>query len=133
MLINYNDAYGHNIQLEVSDDVGNFYLASIEAEKNNDRRNTRRHTSLSEFTFEEVCFFDSGIDVCGEVAFSEAVKFAISKLSERQQYLFTKIYIEGWRFTELAAAEGRDESTIRKAALKAKEKFVKFFAPNYPK
>lgn len=127
MKINYIDADGHIIELEVSNEVGNFYLASLEEEKRSDRRNTRRHTSLSDFIYEDVRFFDSGIDICGEFAHSEALKNALDKLSEREQHLFTKVYIEGWRYTELAALEGRDESTIRKAAQRAKEKFIKFY------
>jgi RNA polymerase sigma-70 factor (ECF subfamily) len=127
MLINYKDADGRVIQLEVTEEVGNFYLASLEEEKKNERRETRRHTYLSEFTFEDARYFDSGVDLCGEYAFSEAVEHALSKLSERQQHLFTKIYIEGWSFTELAKAEGRDESTIRKAAKVAADKFKKFY------
>ena len=127
MRINYKDADGRIIELEVTEEVGNFYLASIEAEKKNDRRETRRHTLLSQFVYEDVRFFDSGIDLCDDFAMSDAVARAMDKLSERQRYLLTKVYIEGWRYTELAAQEGRDESTIRKATEKAKEKFINNF------
>ena len=127
MKINYQDADGRIIELEVTEEVGNFYLTSIEAEKKNDRRETRRHTLLSQFVYEDVRFFDSGIDLCDDFAMSDAVACAMDKLSERQHYLLTKVYIEGWRYTELAVQEGRDESTIRKATEKAKEKFINNF------
>ena len=39
MKINYKTADGKIIELEVSDDVGNFYLESIDAEKKNNHRN----------------------------------------------------------------------------------------------
>lgn len=35
MLINYKNADGKTIELEVSDEVGTFYLESIDAEKKN--------------------------------------------------------------------------------------------------
>ena len=31
MIINYKDAAGKNIELEVSDEIGTFYLGSIDA------------------------------------------------------------------------------------------------------
>jgi hypothetical protein len=67
-----------------------------------------------------------------EIALAEAVSSALAHLSERQRRLFAAVYIEGWNYTELAAIEGRDESTIRKAVMKAKEKFIKIFSSNYP-
>lgn len=48
MKINYTDADGKIIELEVSDEVSSFFLSSVEAEKKNDRKNSRpdRHTPL---------------------------------------------------------------------------------------
>ena len=127
MIINYKDANGRIIELEVTQEVGNFYLTSLDDEKKNERRETRRHTSLSKFAYENMRVFNGGIDVCEEAALSEMVSRALDKLSDRQRYLFTKVFIEGWRYTEIAATEGRNESTIRKATEKAKEKFKKYF------
>jgi len=39
MKINYKDADGRVIELEVTEEVGTFYLSSMEDEKSNDRRN----------------------------------------------------------------------------------------------
>ena len=41
MKIRYEDAEGKVIELDVSTEVGTFYLAAVEAEKKNDRRNMR--------------------------------------------------------------------------------------------
>ena len=128
MFINYKDADGSIHELEVSEEVGLFYLSSIEYEKSNDRAETRRHTQLSTFEYEDARFFDSGIDISHSLAESDAVKRAMAKLSERQRHLITMIYIEGWSFSELARVEGRDESTIRKATNVAIEKFKKFYS-----
>ena len=127
MKIHYQDADGHVFDLEVTEDVGNFYLSSLDAEKKNDRRETRRHTFLSTFTYEDKDYFDSGIDVPRDFILSESISHALSTLSERQQYLIKKVYIEGCRYVDIAAAEGRDESTIRKATQKAAGKFQKSF------
>ena len=51
MKINYKDANGKIIEIDVPEDVGTYYLESIDAETKNDRRNSRpeRHSQLSTF------------------------------------------------------------------------------------
>lgn len=130
MKINYKNAEGKIIELEVDDKVGSFYLESVEAEKSNDRRNSRpdRHTQLSTFTYEDVRFFSDGTDLLADLMSSEAVSHAMSQLSERQQYLIKKCCIEGWSYTDLAKLEGKDESAIRHAVNRAKDKLKKFLS-----
>ena len=41
MKIKYIAAEGKIIEIEVADEIGNFYLESVEAEKSNNRRNSR--------------------------------------------------------------------------------------------
>lgn len=125
MLINYQDADGKSIEMDVSDEVGTFYLSSAEEEKRNERRETRRHTSLESFTYEDKRFFDDGTDLLADLIASETVSRAMSHLTERQQYLIRKTCLEGWKYTELAALEGVDESAIRHAVNRAKNKLKK--------
>ena len=127
MKINYTTADGKTIELEVSDDVGTFYLDSVDAEKKNARRETRpdRHTSLESFVYEDKRYFDDGTDLLADLIDSEVVSRAMSHLTERQQYLIRKIYLEGWKFTEIAAIEGVDESAIRHAVNRAKDRLKK--------
>lgn len=127
MKIKYTDAEGKIIELEVTGEVGNFYLESVEAEKSNNRRNSRpdRHTQLSTFTYEDVRFFSDGRDLLADIMSSETVSHAMSYLTERQQYLIRKIYIEGWSYTDLAVLEGVDESAIRHAVNRAKNRLKK--------
>lgn len=125
MKINYKDADGRIIELEVSDEVGTFYLSSVEEEKKNERRETRRHTSLESFTYEDKRFFDDGTDLLADLIASETVSRAMSHLTERQQYLIRKTCLEGWKYTELAAIEGVDESAVRHAVNRAKNKLKK--------
>ena len=127
MKINYKTADGEIIELEVSDEVGNFYLESVEAEKSNNRRNSRpdRHTQLSTFTYEDVRFFSDGKDLLTDIMSLETVSRAMSHLTERQQYLIQKVCLEGWSYTDLAALEGVDESAIRHAVKRAKDRLKK--------
>lgn len=146
MKINYKDADGKIIELEVSEEVGTFYLESIEAEKKNDRRNSRRdrHTSLDKidcFLFRDgdghVVFvynkpelpkhsFNHEADSEVQLIKEESIAQIMSCLNDRQQYLICKCYLEGWSFTDLAAQEGKDESAIRHAVDRAKKKIKKF-------
>lgn len=130
MLINFKSPNGKIIEMEVSDDVGTFYLESVKAEKRNDWRNSRpdRHTQLSTFTYEDVRFFSDGTDLLADLISSETVNHAMSQLTERQQYLIQKCCIEGWSFSALAALEGKDESAVRHAVNRAKKKLRKILS-----
>ena len=127
MKINYTTADGKTIELEVSDEVGSFYLGSVEAEKKNTRKETRRdrHTSLESFTYEDARFFDSGTDILTDFIDLEAVSRAMSQLNERQQYLIRKCFLESWSYSDIAVLEGKDESAIRHAVNRAKNKLKK--------
>ena len=124
MIINYKNADGKTIALEVSDEVGTFYLESIDAENKNDRKNSRpdRHSQLSTFSYEDARYFSDGTDLLADLIESEAVRNAMACLSERQQYLIRKCFMEGWSYTDLAAVEGKDESAVRHAVDRAKKK-----------
>lgn len=127
MLINYKNADGKIIELEVAEEIGTFYLESIDAEKKNDRRNSRpdRHSQLSTFSYEDARYFSDGTDLLADLIESEAVRNAMACLSERQQYLIRKCFMEGWSYTDLANLEGKDESAIRHAVDRAKKKLKK--------
>lgn len=127
MLINYRGADGRVIELEVTEEVGQFYLSSLDQERKNERRETRRHTLLSMFTYEDKDYFDSGVDICGEVALSDAVKRAMDKLTTRERYLLTAIHDEGRSYTEIARSEGKAPSTIMRQTCKAVERFKSFY------
>lgn len=127
MFINYTTADGKTIEIEVSDEVGSFYLGSVEAEKKNTRKETRRdrYTSLESFTYEDARFFDSGTDILTDFIDLEAVSRAMSQLNERQQYLIRKCFLESWSYSDIAVLEGKDESAIRHAVNRAKNKLKK--------
>lgn len=127
MVINYRLADGKAVELDVSEEVGRFYLESVAAEKKNDRRNTRpdRHTSLDAFTYEDARFFGDGSDLLADLIQSETIGSVMACLNERQQYLINKAVLEGWSYIDLAALEGKDESAIRHGVGRAKKKLMK--------
>ncbi len=127
MKIKYKDADGKIIELEVSEEVGTFYLESIEAEKKNDRKNARpdRHALLSTFEYESADFFSDDSDLLADLIDSEIVSQILASLNERQQYLVRKCLLEGWSYSELALLEDRDESAIRHAVERARKKLRK--------
>lgn len=127
MKINYKDADGKIIEMELSEEIGNFYLESIDAEKKNDRKNSRpdRHLQLSTFSYEDARYFSDGTDLLGDLIDSEVISQVMLHLSERQQYLIRKCFLEGWSYTDLAKIEVKDESSIRHAVDRAKKKLRK--------
>ena len=103
MKIEYKDADGRVLELEVSDEVGRFCLSSAEEEEKNERRNSRpdRHTSLEAFTYEDRRFFVSPSDPMREAVEDSEVERLLSCLDGRQRELVRKCVIEGWSYTSL--------------------------------
>ena len=130
MLITYKFADGQSIDLDVTEEVGTFYLSSVKAEKANTRRATRpdRHASLESFVYEDARFFDTGVDLLQDFIESETINQAMAHLTKRQQYLIKKCSIEGWSYTDLAKLEGKNEAAIRHAVNRAKEKLKKMLS-----
>ena len=125
MKINYTGADGKILELEVTDEVGTFYLESVEAEKRSDRRESRRHTSLETFSYEDARYFSDKSDMVSDFIESETIRHALSQLTERQEYLIRKCCLEGWSYSDLARQEGKDESAIRHAVNRAKSQLKK--------
>jgi RNA polymerase sigma-70 factor (ECF subfamily) len=127
MTINYKDADSRVIELEVTDEVGSFYLASLEEEKSNERRETRRHTPLSEFAYEDAHYFDSGADTEGQALTRVAVQRALAGLAERQRRLVVAVHFAGCSCAELAKAEGKHRSTIAREVNAATAEFRRLY------
>ena len=129
MKIEYKDADGRVMELDVSDEIGQFYLSSVEEAEKSDRRNTRpdRHTSLETFVYENQRFFASASDTMKEAVEDCEVERLLSCLNDRQRELVCRCVIEGWSYTEIAAKEGRDESAVRHAVKRALKKMKKTF------
>jgi DNA-directed RNA polymerase specialized sigma subunit len=116
-----------NHELEVSTELGDFCIASFKGEKSNDRANTRRHISLSTLKYEDRRFFDSGVDIEGEYAEADAVQYTLRQMTDRERFLILAHYDEGRSYTEIGKAEGKYPSTIMRETDKAAEKFKKIY------
>ena len=75
-----------NLVVDVSTEIGTAYQESIEAEKKNNRKNSRpdRHTQLSTFEHEDACFFSDSTDLLANFIESETIGQAFARLSERR-------------------------------------------------
>ena len=113
------------IEIDVAEKWGDIVVELNRLEYNTNHAEIRRHTSLSSFAYEDRKHFADGTDLLADLIDSEVVSRAMANLTERQQYLIRKIYLEGWKFTEIAAIEGVDESAIRHAVKRAKERLKK--------
>ena len=127
MIINYKDADGRIIELEVTEEVGNFYITDIETENRTERRETRRHTQLSQLTYEDKNYFDSGIDISREYAEFDAIKRTMDKLTVRERFLILSIFYDGRTYSDISKREGKYPSTIMREANKAAEKFRRLY------
>lgn len=121
MKIKYKFA-NETIEIDVAEKWGDIVVELNRLEYNVDHAETRRHTSLSSFTYEDRRYFADGTDLLADILSTETVSRAMSHLTERQQYLIRKSCLEGWSYTDLAALEGVDESTIRHAVNRAKRR-----------
>ena len=124
MKIKYKFA-NESIEIDVAEKWGDIVVELNRLEYNTNHAETRRHTSLSSFAYEDRKHFADGTDLLADLIDSEVVSRAMANLTERQQYLIRKIYLEGWKFTEIAAIEGVDESAIRHAVKRAKDRLKK--------
>lgn len=127
MKINYKDADGNTLELEVSDDVGSFIITSYDDEAKNDRAETRRHTYFSEFEYEDARFFSSGTNTERSVTTKIAVRNALAQMTKRERFLIFAIHRDGRSYTELAAAEGKHPSTLMRETNKATAKFQQLY------
>ncbi|MDE6601074.1 MAG: hypothetical protein K2K90_02695 [Lachnospiraceae bacterium] len=95
MKIGYKDADGRVLGLEVSDEIGQFYLSSVEETKKSDRRNTRpdRHTSLETFMYEDQRFFAAPSNPMQEAVEDCEVERLLSCLNDRQRELVRRVTI----------------------------------------
>ena len=115
------------IEIEVDERLYETLVAMDKEEINAERKHSRRHPISLEDTDYEGEWFSDGTDILSEMISAETVQRAMSCLSARQQYLVQKICLEGWKYTELATLEGKDESAIRHATERAIARIKKFF------
>ena len=107
MEIKYEFVTGEVFEIEVEDALGEVLLEFDRQEKNNDRRENRRHMSLEGMDFEGETFraeADTLREAMGRVD-TERLMEALDTL--------LKVYFKGMRVADIARAEGVSEAAVR--------------------
>lgn len=127
MEIKYEFVTGEVLAIEVEDELGEVILELDRQERNNDRRESRRHMSLDGMDFEGETFraeADTPREAMGRVDTERLMK-ALDMLSASQKELLLKVYFKGMRVADIARVEGVSEAAVRKRLKKIYGKLKK--------
>ena len=130
MEIKYEFVTGEVLEIEVEDSMGEVLLEFDRQERNNDRRETRRHMSLDGMDFEGETFraeADTLREAMGRVDTERLMK-ALDMLSASQKELLLKVYFKGMRVADIARAEGVSEAAVRNRLKKIYGKLKKILS-----
>ena len=128
MEIKYEFVTGEVLEIEVEDALGEVLLEFDRRERNNDRRETRRHMSLDGMDFEGEWLVSSedteGAALCQEDM--GRLTRALEMLSPGQRELVLKVYFKGMRIVDIAREEGVGESAVRDRIRRIHKKMKKY-------
>ncbi len=131
--ITYHFIDGTTCPVEVTDEFYAEYEQLEAAEKSNDRKETRRHTSL-EYLLEEGAPLAAPEIAHEEAPFdtieNEMLRKALDTLNPKEQELLIKVFFEGWKVTEIAQAEGIPQSSVSMRLTRSYKK-IKNFITNF--
>lgn len=128
MKIKYEFADG-DVELEVSDEWASVLAELDRLERNNDKKEKRRHYSLEACTYEgaDYAVEDEGISALfKDLTELERLTNAMEHLSDKQKSLIKAIYFDGISVSEYAAMEGVDHSAISHRLRTIYKKLKKF-------
>ena len=125
MKINYKNADGVEIEVEVSEEVGIFIIDSDRMQSNADRKERAHCFSLDAIDFEGN---EYGMeDDYGEPTDEQLrVREALSRLTETQRRRLQMV-ADGLTYREIALIEGVDYRVIGKSIAAARKKFLDFY------
>lgn len=104
MIIKYEFLDGKKIEIEVSTELGQVILQIDKKAKNSDRRETRRHQSLSELSDKADLIANESIDIEKDTLQKfdmDKLYDAISKLKPSEQELIHKLYLDKHPMTQV--------------------------------
>ncbi len=115
MIIKYEFIDGKKIEIAVSTELGQVILQFDKEAKNKDKRETRRHQSLSEVQNKSDMLIDKNVNI--EENFLKRVEVdklyeAISKLKPAEQKLIHKLYLDKHPMTQVEYARRKDISKV---------------------
>ena len=130
MKIRYEFADGKTIEIEVLKGLGEISIAIDKEICNSDRRETRRHSSISGMEEQGIQFPDETQDIQAIVENRETIEklsLALEKLLPRQRELIFSVFFEGKPIADIAREEGVTEAAVRNRLRKIYKKLKTFF------
>jgi RNA polymerase sigma factor (sigma-70 family) len=124
----YQFANGEISEIEVSDELGEILLGLDRQERNNDRRETRRHVSLDGMDYEGG-FFSSDSDTADQVALNmelDALRRAMDTLTPQQRDLVRKVFFDGRSIASIAREEGVTKQSVHERVQRILSRIKKF-------
>lgn len=128
MKIKYEFVDG-DVELEVSDEWASVLSELDRLERNNDKKERRRHYSLEACTYEgaDYAVEDKGISALFEdLGDAERLNEALTHLSSKQQALIRAIYFEGISVSKYADIMGISQPAISQQLKTVYKKLKKF-------
>ena len=116
--------YGYGEPIEVSDEWSEILLAADREITNNDKQQTRRHCSLNAYNLDDG-LLPLKTDLLEKLIVYNELEYLLSKLLPEQRKLVCRIYLEGYKVVEIAAALGVKKSAVSRRLKRAIERMKK--------
>ena len=129
MLIKYEFATGEVVEIDVPEDIGNVIIEIEHNNYNSNRKETRRHESLSGVADKSPILIDPVADIEADVIANTektALHIAIAKLQPQQKELVDKLYFQNMKIADVARLENVTEGAIRNRVRKILAKLKKY-------
>jgi len=129
MKIKYEFVTGETVEIEVSDNIGEVMVQIDRDIYRSNRRETNKHNSVEMLEEKGVQLSDESIDIpffIEQQEMKEALYKALDNLLPQQRELIQKVFFNGKSISEIARAEGVDESSIRDRLKRIYKKLKKF-------
>ena len=128
MKVHYEFVTEERKDIEVPDELGQVIMDMEKKEKNRNRTETRRHSSMEKFEEQGVQYVDKTVDIENSVLCNlenKKLHKAIGQLLPQQKELIKKVYFENRKITEIARELGVDKTSIRDRLERIYEKIKK--------
>lgn len=132
MIVKYNEFLsnipGEVTEVEVDDELGKYIAEMDEAAAKIDRKETRRHTYMSELE-EKGCYIPDDSNPLDDILKKERIKelmAAIEKLQPQQKELLLRVYWNKELQKDIAAEEGVSEMAMSSRMKRIIKKLKKF-------
>ena len=126
MKYEYKTATG-NITVEVDEQFHELLTSMDNAEKNSNRKHSRRYPISLENCEYEGEWFEDKHNAIGETESGIDMERVMASLTEIQRICFTEVCLNGRTYRELAVERGKSLGTISEAVASAKKFLKKFY------